>query len=163
MQICCKKHNIFCGIVNGIFIKRWKFLKYFACSYFIISNYDMLFKIFWKSIRKMKTLIKVWLLKHIEKPAGTLIIFVIKHEARSFWNWMDIAKYSLKRIKRDPDIQKGLSVYRLWQKENTGSKELYCHLQIVDGKISLSSEASSILESHIPVLSVYFPCCKRNS
>lgn len=74
---------------------------------------------------------------------------------------MDIAKYSLKRIKRDPDIQKGLSVFRLWQKENAGSRELYCHLQIEDGKISLSAEASSILESHIPVLTVYFVfgCC----
>ena len=68
---------------------------------------------------------------------------------------MDITNYSLKRIKHDPDIQKGLSVFRLWQKEKTGSKELYCHLQIVNGKISLSSDASSILESHIPVLSVY--------
>ena len=64
---------------------------------------------------------------------------------------MERTKCYFREVKGYPEVQGGLSVFRLWQKyEQTG----YCHLSYKDGKIGMSEKAAEIINTSIPVLSV---------
>lgn len=67
-----------------------------------------------------------------------------------------VPKYTFKYLKHDPEVQKGLSIFRLWQKEHSGTQEMHCHLYFGEGVLHLSPEGISILENHIPILSLYW-------
>ena len=64
---------------------------------------------------------------------------------------MERTKCYFREVKGFPEVQGGLSVFRLWQKyDQTG----YCHLSYRDGEIGVSGKATEIINASIPVLSV---------
>lgn len=65
---------------------------------------------------------------------------------------MENTRCYFREVKGCPEVQGGLSVFRLWQKDRQPG---YCHLQYVDGGVHMSEKASEILNASIPVLSVY--------
>ena len=58
-------------------------------------------------------------------------------------------------MKKDKEVQGALSIFRLWQKEHLSNSTQFCHVQFKDGTIFLSTQAKQILESNIPILSMY--------
>lgn len=58
-------------------------------------------------------------------------------------------------MKKDKEVQGALSIFRLWQKEHLSNSTQFCHVQFKDGTIFLSTQAKQIVDSNIPILSMY--------
>ena len=57
-----------------------------------------------------------------------------------------------KAVKGYPEVQGGLSVFRLWQKHDHISG--FCHLSSSNHGVSITEEGQHIIDASIPVLSV---------
>lgn len=57
-----------------------------------------------------------------------------------------------KAVKVYPEVQGGLSVFRLWQKQDPVSG--LCHLSYSNGVLSMSKEGQRLIDASIPILSM---------
>ena len=57
-------------------------------------------------------------------------------------------------LRKDPDVQGALSLFRIWQKNRSHTMNQHCHILYTDNAISISEEGQSILNQFVPVLTV---------
>ena len=55
-------------------------------------------------------------------------------------------------MKAIPEVQRGIGVFRLWQKDHPVLSEANCHVKAQNGSVVLSEEGRAIVESSIPSL-----------
>lgn len=58
-------------------------------------------------------------------------------------------------MKKDPDVQGALSLFRLWQKQYLETPQQFCHISYQNNTITVSEEAKQIIDKNIPLLSLY--------
>lgn len=58
-------------------------------------------------------------------------------------------------MKRVPELQGALSIFRLWQKQHIPDSGSHCHLHLENDSLVITDEAKQIIESSFPVLAEY--------
>lgn len=63
-----------------------------------------------------------------------------------------IPKCYFMEMKSIPEVQRGIGVFRLWQKDHASLPEGNCHISLKDGLVVISEKGRTIVESSIPTL-----------
>ena len=63
-----------------------------------------------------------------------------------------IPKCYFMEMKSIPEVQRGIGVFRLWQKDHASLPEENCHISLKDGSVVISEKSRAIVESSIPTL-----------